>query len=361
MTKTDNTQDISLRIEEDASLSLEESLRDFFQPETLEGENAYWCDTCPKTCRATKPLSYTRTSTILIIHLKRLILGRKIQTHTSFDTTLDLEPYMTPGHSPSHDMKLVGIISHHGTKDNGHYTAMTRREDKWTLYNDAITTQTTRRHVHQTQAYILMYRKTKQRVGTGEPAPTDIPKKYESQSRAKGNLNPRPGEQQKRETPATQPDFLTQSLSGQNLPRQGSRDGGANPVQRAELPTENQGWPDTLPSTHTTTTLVPETKSDEGWGGVRGGSAESVTSTRRDVGKERLFQLEEKLGQPPGEPNNLLQSISIFFELSQGRIEELTGLLSELSGTPITMEMTCKWLDLEPQTKEIPITHEPRI
>jgi len=95
MTKTDNTQDISLHIEEDANLSLEESLYDFFQPETLEGGNAYWCDTCQTTCRATKPLSYTRTPTILIIHFKRLILGKKIQTHTSFDTTLDLEPYMT--------------------------------------------------------------------------------------------------------------------------------------------------------------------------------------------------------------------------------------------------------------------------
>ena len=25
-----------------------------------------------------------------------------------------------------------------------------------------------------------------------------------------------------------------------------------------------------------------------------------------------------------------------------------------MSGTPLTIEMTCKWLDLEPQTKEIP-------
>jgi len=153
-TKTD-AQDISLHIEEDASLSLEESLYDFFQPETLEGENAYWCDTCQTSCRATKTLFYTRTPTIL----KRLILGKKIQNHIPFDTTLDLEPYMTPGYSPTHDMKLVGIISHQGTKDNGHYTAMTKRDDKWTLYNDAITTQTTTKHIHQTQAYILMYRK----------------------------------------------------------------------------------------------------------------------------------------------------------------------------------------------------------
>jgi len=70
MTKTDNTQEIFLHIEEDASLSLEESLHDFSQPETLEGENAYWCDTCQTTCRATKTLSYTRSHTILMIHLR---------------------------------------------------------------------------------------------------------------------------------------------------------------------------------------------------------------------------------------------------------------------------------------------------
>jgi len=102
MTKTDNTQDISLHIEEDANLSLEESLYDFFHPGTLEGENAYWCDTCQTTCQAAKNLSYTCTPTILIIHLKRLILGKKIQTHISFNTTLDLEPYVTPGHSSLH-------------------------------------------------------------------------------------------------------------------------------------------------------------------------------------------------------------------------------------------------------------------
>jgi len=90
--KTDNTQDIFLQIDEDANLSIEDSLHDFFQSETLEGENAYWCDTCERTCQATKPLSYTRTPTILIIRLKRLIMGGKIQTHTPYDTTLDLEP-----------------------------------------------------------------------------------------------------------------------------------------------------------------------------------------------------------------------------------------------------------------------------
>ena len=111
--KTDNTQDMSLHIETDSSTSLEEKLYNFFQPETLEGENAYWCDTCKKSCWATKTLSYTRTPTILIVHLKRLILGKKIQSLIPFGTTLEIEPYMAPGHASTQKMKLIGIISHH--------------------------------------------------------------------------------------------------------------------------------------------------------------------------------------------------------------------------------------------------------
>jgi len=78
-TKTDNTQHISLHIEADSSTSLEEKLYNFFQLETLEGENAYWCDACQESCRAMKTLSYTNIPTILIVHLKRLILGKKMQ------------------------------------------------------------------------------------------------------------------------------------------------------------------------------------------------------------------------------------------------------------------------------------------
>jgi len=60
-TTTDNTQDISLHIATDSSTSLEEKLYNFFQPETLEGDNAYWCEACQEPCRATKH-SPTHTS-----------------------------------------------------------------------------------------------------------------------------------------------------------------------------------------------------------------------------------------------------------------------------------------------------------
>jgi len=285
--KTENTQDISLHIEEDASISLEERLYDFFQPETLVGENAYWRDTCQKPCRATKTLSYTRTPTILIVHLKRLILGKRIQNHIPFDTALDLEPYMTPGHSSTQDMKLIGIISHQGTTDNGHYTAMTNKEDKWTLHNDAITIQTTTKHIHQTQAYILMYRKTEQSTGMGKSAPIDTPKKRVSQSRAKGNPNPRLETQQRRETPAPQLELPMKTPPGQNLPRQGRTDGGANPMNREGPSTENQKGLGTLFSTHDYIPLVLETKEEEEGGGTIEGSGGSAPSTGREEERER--------------------------------------------------------------------------
>ena len=63
-------------------------------------------------------------------------------------------------------------------------------------------------------------------------------------------------------------------------------------------------------------------------------------------------QEEKGTGQPGNELTNLPQSISIFLHLSRGRIEELTSLLSELSGTPLTTEITNNWLSLEPQDTE---------
>jgi len=257
-------------------------------------------------------------------------------------------------------MRLIGIISHQGTKDNGHYTAMTNREDKWTLCNDAITTQTTTTHIHQTQAYILMYRKTEQSTGMGKSVLRDSPTKMASQSSSKGKPNPRPKTQQRGETPAPQPDLPIKTPPGQNLPRQGRIDEGANPNPTHEEgpATENQKVLDTLFSIHHYITPVLETKEEGEGGGATERSGESGPSTERaDERKQPLLQ-EEKPDQSEEEPINLLQSISVFFHLSQGQIEELTSLLSEMSGTPLTMEMTCKWLDLEPEMKEI--SHDSR-
>lgn len=51
--------------------SVEEALRAFVQPETLDGNNQYFCDKCDKKCDAHKGLKFTRFPYILTLHLKR--------------------------------------------------------------------------------------------------------------------------------------------------------------------------------------------------------------------------------------------------------------------------------------------------
>ena len=199
-----------------------------------------------------------------------------------------------------------------------------------------------------------MYRKTEDSTGTGKPALLDKPKKLGSQSGAKENPHPRLETQQRRETPAPRPELPIKTPPGKNLPRSGRGDGGANPVHGERSPIANHRGMEILSNTHDYIPLALETEVGVDGGGTTEGGGESTPLTKMEDVGERPFLQEEKSNQFLGEPINLLQSISVLFHLSQGQIEELTGLLSEMSGTPLTMEMTCKLLDLEPQMQEIP-------
>ena len=198
-----------------------------------------------------------------------------------------------------------------------------------------------------------MYRKTEDSIGTGKPALLDKPKKLGSQSGAKANPHPRLETQQRRETPAPRPELPIKTPPGKNLPRSGRGDGGANPVHGERSPIANHRGMEILSNTHDYIPLALETEVGVDGGGTTEGGGESTPLTKMEDVRERPFLQEEKSDQLLGEPINLLLSISVFCHLSHGRIEELTSLLSELSGTPITMEMTCKWMDLDPDLKEI--------
>jgi len=154
ITRSDTMQDISLQIKKAMNLTVEDSLQDFFKPETLESDNTYQCEKCDKKVSATEPLSVTQALTILMIHLERLILGQQILTHTAVDTNLDLGPHMTQGHAKPQTTQLVGLISHHGPLNgSGHYTAVTKKEETWTLFDDNSATTIFTRRVLQAQAY----------------------------------------------------------------------------------------------------------------------------------------------------------------------------------------------------------------
>jgi len=68
-------------------------------------------------------------------------------------------------------MELIGIITHQGTKEQGHYVTITKKGNKWISHNDAIVTQVTVTQLLQTQAYIMIYRKMDHDGGTGTNGP----------------------------------------------------------------------------------------------------------------------------------------------------------------------------------------------
>ena len=82
-----------------------------------------------------------------------------------------MTPYLAPGPTSTPRMELIGIVTHQGTKEQGHYIAITKKGNEWFSYNDAIVTQVTVTALLQTQAYILIYRRIEQDAGTGTHRP----------------------------------------------------------------------------------------------------------------------------------------------------------------------------------------------
>ena len=155
----------------------------------------------------------------------------------------------------------------------------------------------------------MIYRRTEESTGMVKSAPIDIPGKLESQSGAKEIPNLRLETQQRRETPAPQPELPIKTPPGQNLPRLGRRDGGVNPVHGEGSPIANHRGLDILSSTHDYIPLVLETEKGENSGGTIEGSGESAPPTRMENERVRPFLQVEKSDQFLGEPINLLQSI----------------------------------------------------
>jgi ubiquitin carboxyl-terminal hydrolase 47 len=81
--------------------SIEEALKGFVQPETLDGNNQYFCEKCNKKCDAHKGLKFKKFPYILTLHLKRFdfdysTLHRiKLNDKVTFPQQLNLNGFVT--------------------------------------------------------------------------------------------------------------------------------------------------------------------------------------------------------------------------------------------------------------------------
>ncbi|KAJ0264049.1 Ubiquitin carboxyl-terminal hydrolase 25 [Hirschfeldia incana] len=169
--KADEIMDISLEISN--SSSVKESLQKFFQPEILDGNNKYKCESCKKLVTARKQMSVLQAPNILVIQLKRFegIFGGKIDKPISFGEILFLSTFMSKSSKdPQPEYKLFGIIVHSGfSPESGHYYAYVKDSlNRWYCCNDASVTHSTLQEVLSEKAYILFFSRINQRPASAK-------------------------------------------------------------------------------------------------------------------------------------------------------------------------------------------------
>ncbi|KAL2331172.1 hypothetical protein Fmac_018753 [Flemingia macrophylla] len=164
--KVDEIMDISLDVFH--SNSLKDSMQKFFQPEVLDGNNKYKCDSCKKLVAAKKQMSILQAPNILVIQLKRFegILGGKIDKAVAFEEVLVLSSFMCKAsQDPQPEYKLFGTIVHSGySPESGHYYSYIKDAmGRWYCCDDSCVTVATLQEVLSEKVYILFFSRTNQR------------------------------------------------------------------------------------------------------------------------------------------------------------------------------------------------------
>ena len=146
----------AIHIEVKNKKNILESLKTYVAPETMEGDNAYYCSKCEKKVSAKKRELFKVLPNILIIHLKRFDFNfdftTKLNSYCEFPMELDMEEFSGTDNNvkneklpkPYYKYKLQGIIAHSGMLNSGHYYSFiedTERmpengESRWFEFND---------------------------------------------------------------------------------------------------------------------------------------------------------------------------------------------------------------------------------
>lgn len=144
--------------------TIQELLRDEWQPETIEG---YQCDTCKENTTVKRTVQIWRLPRCLILVLKRFSPdGRKIQAPWTYNTDrLDLSMFFsdaTPERSRHFSYSLQSTVDHHGSAQGGHYTSQARSplDNRWYIYDDENCIHIEKPYTGDRSNYILIFRAT---------------------------------------------------------------------------------------------------------------------------------------------------------------------------------------------------------
>lgn len=161
----DPYMDLSLDIK--GKQTLYECLDSFHRKEQLHDFN-YHCPQCKTSQDPIKQLTISKLAPVMVFQLKRfehLMNGNnvKINDFVSFPTYLNMKSYYVDdkqnmSDSPDIIYELIGIISHKGTVNEGHYIATLKLPSgDWFRFNDSMVSFITEEEALREQAYLLFF------------------------------------------------------------------------------------------------------------------------------------------------------------------------------------------------------------
>ena len=126
---------------------LNDCLKFFCEEELLNQENMWYCNKCKKHNKAKKQIKLYKMPKYLIIQLKKFenkanffnyVNEKKKDVYIKYPiTNLNLSDFIENEEQKKYRYDLYAVIQHHGTINEGHYTAIININDNWVLYNDS--------------------------------------------------------------------------------------------------------------------------------------------------------------------------------------------------------------------------------
>jgi ubiquitin C-terminal hydrolase len=126
------------------SISLDDCMNRFLEPETLSDSDAWFCPGCRAHVQAEKQIGLWSLPPVLVVHLKRFAFlsnryREKLEDRVEYPLDgLDMGRFMLPG-APGRSAlvyDLFAVSNHMGGLGGGHYTAYARPNADWWLFND---------------------------------------------------------------------------------------------------------------------------------------------------------------------------------------------------------------------------------
>uniref|UniRef100_A0AAF5DC27 ubiquitinyl hydrolase 1 n=2 Tax=Strongyloides stercoralis TaxID=6248 RepID=A0AAF5DC27_STRER len=137
-------------------VSLTTCLNEFVKPEILD--DSLTCNFCSKKTKMEKKFQIQRQPNILIVNLKRFVYipsSGWVKSRKAIEVPFTNFTIVSNGYT----YECYAIVNHYGAIGGGHYTAYTKVNNKWYIFDDSSYTTVNIEEVDVKNAYMIFYKK----------------------------------------------------------------------------------------------------------------------------------------------------------------------------------------------------------